>query len=370
MSQSMHEKMMQMHGGSADSGHKMPEMKKASYKVALKAKRQIAEGTMAFVFEKPAGFKFKAGQHIRMSLINPTETDDEGDSRFFSLASTPQDARLVIAMRMRDTAFKRVLSNQKAGDKVLIQILLDAPHGAFALHDDATKPAIYIVGGIGIVPAYSMIKDATERKLPHKLVLIYSNRRPEDAPFLDELRNLTKQNPNFKLVATMTEPKKSAKAWQGETSRINQSMLKKYVGNLQGPIYYVSGLPEMVSAMKAMLKGAGVNENSIQAEEFTGFNLNEIVNDTKPTWTNRLPLIALALVVIGLVIVHATGAKSIFHNGFSSLSFNNPLSYLFIGLVLVIIAIKLKLLWALRHSTGKHLIQDIKKLHKLDGRKK
>ena len=89
-------------------GHTMLSMKKAEFEVALKGKKQIAEGTMAFVFEKPNGFQFRAGQHIRMTLIDPSETDNEDNSRLFSLASTPQDADLVIAMRMRDTAFKRV----------------------------------------------------------------------------------------------------------------------------------------------------------------------------------------------------------------------------------------------------------------------
>src|SRR5438552_9519752 len=149
-------------------GHTMPSMKKAEFEVALKGKKQIAEGTMAFVFEKPNGCHFKAGQHVRLTLINPSETDSEGDSRFFSLASTPQDADLVIAMRLRDTAFKRVLGRMQMGETALIQILLGVPHGAFALHDDASRPAVMLAGGIGVAPAYSMIKDATERKLPHK----------------------------------------------------------------------------------------------------------------------------------------------------------------------------------------------------------
>ena len=98
-----HQRYRRMHG------HNMLSMKKAEFEIALKGKKQIAEGTMAFVFEKPNGFHhFRAGQHIRMTLINPSETDSEGNGRFFSLASTPQDADLVIAMRMRDTAFKRV----------------------------------------------------------------------------------------------------------------------------------------------------------------------------------------------------------------------------------------------------------------------
>lgn len=182
-----------------EHGHYPPNhsgvSKKTSFEVALKDKKQIAEGTIAFVFEKPDGFHFKAGQHIRMALIDPPETDSEGNSRFFSLANSPPEAELLIAMRMRDTAFKRVLGQMQIGEKVLIEILQDVPHGAFALHDDALKPAVFLIGGIGIVPAFSMIKDAIARKLPHTIFLFYSNRRPEDAPFLDELENLAKQNP-------------------------------------------------------------------------------------------------------------------------------------------------------------------------------
>ncbi len=238
--------------------HVRPSMKRVAYEVALKEKKRLAEGTIAFVFEKPNGFHFKAGQHIRMTLMNPPETDSEGNSRFFSLANSPQEKDLVIAMRMRDTAFKRVLGRMPIGDKVRLEILLKSPHGSFTLHDDPSKPAVFLIGGIGIVPAFSMIKDATERKLPHEIFLFYSNRRPEDAPFLDELEHLAKQNPSFKLIATMTRPEKSAKTWRGGTGYIDHSMLERYVDDLKSPIYYLAGLPEMVSAMKTMLTDSGV----------------------------------------------------------------------------------------------------------------
>ena len=42
---------------------------------------------MAFYLERPEGFDFIAGQYMTVALINPPETDDEGNSRFFSIAS-------------------------------------------------------------------------------------------------------------------------------------------------------------------------------------------------------------------------------------------------------------------------------------------
>jgi len=340
-------------------GHTMPSMKKVQFEVALKGKRQIAEGTMAFVFEKPNGFRFKAGQHIQMTLINPSETDSQGDSRFFSLASTPQDADLVIAMRMRDTAFKRVLGRMQIGQKALIQILLDVPHGAFALHDDASMPAVMLAGGIGIVPAYSMIKDATERTLPHKIFLFYSNRRPEDAAYLDELQDLAKQNPSFKLIVTMTEPEKSAQSWHGETGFINQSMLRKYVDDFESPIYYIAGLPGTVNAMKKLLTDSGVNEGCIQAEEFSGFTMEHDSDRTVHgkglgilKGNRHIVPAAVVLMIIALVILHAVAANSIYKAG--GFSLKNPLSYLAIGGFLVLVAFKLKYLWRFKNSKGNH----------------
>ena len=49
----------------------------------LKDRKEVAEGTMAFRFEKPSGWTFKAGQHLDMTLLDPSETDSEGNVRSF-----------------------------------------------------------------------------------------------------------------------------------------------------------------------------------------------------------------------------------------------------------------------------------------------
>ncbi len=71
--------------------HSGPSKKIAAFEVALKEKKHLAEDTMAFVFEKPNGFHFKAGQHVRVTLMHPPKTDMKGRRRFFSLASPPQE---------------------------------------------------------------------------------------------------------------------------------------------------------------------------------------------------------------------------------------------------------------------------------------
>ena len=63
----------------------------AAYTVKLKDRKEIAAGTLAFSFEKPADFTFKAGQFVQMTLLDPPETDAEGNRRDFSIASAPHE---------------------------------------------------------------------------------------------------------------------------------------------------------------------------------------------------------------------------------------------------------------------------------------
>jgi len=239
----------------------------ADQKSKLIRREEIAEGTIAFHFEKPSGFAFKAGQSADVTLIDPPDTDAEGNTRTFSIASPPFENELVFTTRMRDTAFKRSLKKVPLATEVQI----GSAAGSFTLHKNRAKPAVFLAGGIGITPFLSMARQADHDRLPHKLYLFYSNRRPEDAAFLNTLQTLEKANPNFRLICTMTEMSKSKKEWKGETVLIDKEMLSRHLAVLQGPIYYIAGPPTMVAAMRQTLVIAGIDEDDIRAEEFAGY---------------------------------------------------------------------------------------------------
>lgn len=229
--------------------------------------QEVAAGTMAFRFERPAGFAFRAGQNVLLTLVEPPELDAQGPSRTFTIASAPHEAELLIATRMRDTAFKRVLRKATPGTPVEI----DGPNGVMVLHEDATRPAVLLAGGIGITPFLAMAREAAERRLPHRIFLFYGNRRPEDAAFLDELAALEKANPRYRLIAAMSEAEKSARPWSGERGFIDRAMLERHAGKLERPVYYFAGPPAMAMAMQQMLSDAGVAEDDMRSEEFYGY---------------------------------------------------------------------------------------------------
>src|SRR5262245_13058775 len=162
-------------------------------------RREVAERTMSFAFDfEGQSFPFKSGQYVQITQAAPRYLDEKGNSRSFSIASSPDDPFLLIATRLTGSAFKRSLAEASLGTRVDVR----GPMGSFVLPQDTTIPTALVAGGIGITPFRSMIKTVTERKLPYQLTLICSNRTPRDAPFLDELAILETANPNFRLVAT------------------------------------------------------------------------------------------------------------------------------------------------------------------------
>ncbi|HXI84821.1 MAG TPA: FAD-dependent oxidoreductase [Verrucomicrobiae bacterium] len=236
--------------------------------LTLREKKEIAAGTMAFCFGSDGQrFVFKPGQCIRITLLDPLYKDKKGNARDFSIASSPGDPSLMIATRMTGSAFKRSLADLPVGSSVRV----NGPYGEF-LHDvDPVRPAIFLAGGIGITPFRSMIKHAMEQHSTQRLTLVYCNRTPDDAAFLDELQDWEKENPNFRVIATMTQPQNPGKTWTGRTGYVGVRFVKEHLCEQTPSVYCVAGPPRFVSAVAEVLAIAGVNEGDIRTDEFFGY---------------------------------------------------------------------------------------------------
>ena len=213
---------------------------------------------MVFVFEFGSQeFSFRPGQFVDLTLDNPKYQDDKGKTRAFSIASSPLDNYLMTATRLTDSAMKKSLAELELASLVHV----DGPLGSFRLHSDKSVPAVMLTGGIGITPFRSIIKDATENNSEQKLLLIYSNRAPEDAIFVSDLEEWQSYNTNFNFVTRGTK----------DDGHIDEKFLKKHIKNLAAPIYYVAGPPGMVAGTTQLLIEIGVNEDNIKFEEFAGY---------------------------------------------------------------------------------------------------
>lgn len=216
-------------------------------------------------------FDYIAGQFAFFDIGNVLN-DPKGPIRHFTLASSPTEDFILISTRIRDSAYKKRLDSLQIGTSVKVR----GPQGIFTLHEDHSKPAIFLSGGIGVTPFRSMIKYATDRNLAIRIIMFDSNRNLQNILFKKDFDKCAGTNKNLKIIYTITEEKNKTQSntWKGEKGRIDIAMLKRYLNSddMEKSVFYICGPPAMVKSMQDIL-GANLQVPSerIKVEEFTGY---------------------------------------------------------------------------------------------------
>ena len=232
----------------------------------LKEKQEIAKGTLLATFDLLGeDVEFKPGQYFFVTLPDVGYEDERGLRRHITVVTSPNEKGVLgFATRMRDSAFKRSLRELSAGSDVEVE----PPKGNFVLPEETSRPLVFVAGGIGITVFRSMLRYIQEEGLAHRVTLIYSNRDRESTAFLDELRELEQENPNLRLVLTMTQDP----GWDGESRKIDAQFFRDYLGDdLNEYTFLVAGPPGMVEGMQEALAEAGVKEENVVAERYSGY---------------------------------------------------------------------------------------------------
>jgi ferredoxin-NADP reductase len=231
----------------------------------VKEKREVAKGTLLVIFDlQGQEVDFTPGQYFWVELIDPPYQDEKGPRRHISVVTSPTEGNVLgLCTRLRDSAFKRSLAELEVGDEVEVE----QPKGTFLLPEDTSKQYVFIAGGIGITVFRCMLRYIADKGLPHKVTLVYSNRDRESTPFLDELQELEQEVPGFRLVLTMTDDP----GWEGETRLVDADVLREHLGDLDPLTFLVAGPPPMVEAIVGELHGAGLPEEQVLPDSFSGY---------------------------------------------------------------------------------------------------
>lgn len=232
----------------------------------IKEKREVAKGTLLVTFDLLGEeVAFTPGQYFFVTLPDVGYQDDRGLRRHITVVTSPNERGVLgFATRMRDSAFKRSLSELPVGTEVEVE----PPKGSFALPEDTSRPLVFIAGGIGITVFRSMLHYVREERLPYRVALIFSSRDRESTAFLDELQELEKENRDLRLILTMTQDP----GWEGETRKIDSQFIRDYLGeDLNENTFLVAGPPAMVKGVQDALAGAGVDEENVMAERYSGY---------------------------------------------------------------------------------------------------
>lgn len=230
-------------------------------KLTLLKKEKIAKNVWLFRLKRPKNFIFFPGQYIR--IFDPVL--GQLIFRDFTIASSPfnqQTLDLILKEGVSD--YKKNLFAVKEGKEILV----NAPMGRFYLENTENSELVFLAGGVGISPFYSMLQYIQKKKLDLHVTLIVSFSSFEESIFYEELEKFSADR-NVLIIPTFT--KSVPKNWKGNVGRISKELIKKYMKISKNKNFWICGSPTFVNDMESMLLMIGVSLENIRTEIFLGF---------------------------------------------------------------------------------------------------
>ncbi|MBV9453515.1 MAG: ferredoxin reductase [Rubrobacter sp.] len=211
-----------------------------------------------------AGWKgHKAGQHVDIRL---TAEDGYQAQRSYSIASAPEDERLVLTVeRLEDGEVSPYLTDVlMAGDKLELRGPIG---GYFAWEAKDGGPLLLVAGGSGVVPLMAMLRHraAVSSDVPARL--LYSSRSYEEIIYRKELERLVAQDGSLEVIHTLTRSR--PKGWSSYHRRIDLKMLKEV-----GPppaerlLAFICGPTPLVEGVATALVEIGHDTLYVKTERF------------------------------------------------------------------------------------------------------
>lgn len=213
------------------------------FKAKLTSIKDLTQDVKMFVFERPEGFEFKAGQFVMIKF------DDEV-SRAYSIASSPSDESGLsfIIKLLEGGRGSEYLRKAKEGDEFNFK----GPFGHFFLNDDSEKDIVLVGTGTGIAPLYSILLSSNK-----KMKLFFGLRYVEDLFFQEKFKD-------FDCKIILSRPDES---WDGEKGYVTD-LIKAEDFDFEKIQVYICGSKDMVDDVKGYFLEKGVPAEDIKNEVY------------------------------------------------------------------------------------------------------
>ena len=235
-------------------------MVQTAFETRLVRKIPRVADIVSFQFERPEDFDYKPGQWMVVTL------PDSSLAHHFTLSSSPSESFLEITTRLRDSEFKKALTELP----VDAMIEAEGPFGSFFLPPSPGKVA-FLTGGIGITAPRSILRHLIAARAadgPDRLVLLFANRSDRSIPFEAELKEMTAEFPQLEVIHVISRP---SSTWEGRNGHIDAALLQEELGNLRSWNYFLSGPPDLGTSLGQILAGQGVERQAITSEQYLGY---------------------------------------------------------------------------------------------------
>jgi predicted ferric reductase len=207
------------------------------------------------------GFSFDPGQFAWIAVGRSPFSITQHPFSFSSVADTVPGGTVAITIKAAGD-FTRSIPTVAPGTRVY----LDGPHGVFSMDRRQAPGYVFIAGGVGVTPLYSMVVTMRDRRDVRPVTLFYASATWEDVVFREELYELSETMPNLDIVHVLDSP---PPGWEGESGRITPDVIRRHLpAQFQRYEYLVCGSSGLMDAMEDALVAVGVPFAQVSTERF------------------------------------------------------------------------------------------------------
>jgi ferredoxin-NADP reductase len=214
--------------------------------------------TVKSLYLDPRGERpdFVAGQYltVRFPGVNPTE------GKSYSISSAPHESQVRLSVKEIGD-FSKILLNLSEGDEVFTT----APYGFFYPEAGYSEPLVFVVGGIGITPCLSIIKEMLHQGDERELFLHYSNQTVQEIAFHAELEELARTHPKLQISYYITRQEHVDPAFQAH--RMEAKDILDFPNSFNAE-YFICGSMDFTKALWLHLHQAGMQQHQLYTEGF------------------------------------------------------------------------------------------------------
>ena len=225
---------------------------------------KLTRSSWELSFRPQRAVRFKAGQYMELSIPH-AGADVRGLRRIFSIASAPVETdiiRIGLNTAERSSSLKTALLALEPGEI----ITATSVGGDFLLPKDATRPLLFVAGGIGVTPFMSHLEQLKGTGDGRDVVVLYSASSPDELAYADRLKSFG--HPVY--IVSPSSPKPLPKGWTYlGAGPLTAALVSEQIPDVRSRASFVSGPPAFVHAVRALLRAAQVH--SVKTDFFSGY---------------------------------------------------------------------------------------------------
>lgn len=219
---------------------------------------------LRFALDEPDSLGFAGGQFVTLA-VGSTPDGRHPIRRSYSIASSAGDTGRAQTLRF----LVKIVPGGPASDFFMSTPLgktvpMTGPHGFFVLRDEHPGDVVFAATGTGIAPVLAMVPELLQRPAGGRLQVYWGCRSEADLFLREEIGSAIAAS-GGELFTYLSQP---GADWTGPRGRITQPVLAA-LPTLRSPSFYLVGNGAMITELKGLLVGAGVDrKKQIRTESF------------------------------------------------------------------------------------------------------